>query len=441
MSRPSGTSDARTTANAPASEAKKAKAARKVRAAEAADAAAAGATTVAPVRPAEVPAETEPATGATPTPTDTPDAGAPAPETEPAGAAAEVTATTRVLTFAGSMIAGLWNMIVTGLAAIFAWIEAWLYGEKKALYGLAVTRILFGVTALGLLAANFGTRLYTFGSGSAWNGEMAEPVSDFPKIWIFSTFHAVMGNDVVYTLMYLLLGVLAVLFVLGWRFRIVLPVFFCLWVGFIEANDMVGDQGDNMFRIALLLLFFADPAARWSLDARRRARKGEWFEPGSQPAILGTVFHNLALVALTAQVCFVYASGALFKAAGSPWSEGYAVYNPLHTMRFGTWPVLSDLVTAWGPAVTMMTWGSIILQVAFPLALLLRPTRLVALVGILSFHIGIAVLMGLPWFSLTMIAIDSIFIRDRSWERLHDGVVRRWRAAGKAPAASPPATA
>lgn len=64
--------------------------------------------------------------------------------------------------------------------------------------------------------------------------------------------------------------------------------------------------------------------------------------------------------------------------------------------------------------------------------LLLRPTRLVALVGILSFHIGIAVLMGLPWFSLTMIAIDAIFIRDRSWQRLQSGLSRRWREAGRA---------
>lgn len=334
----------------------------------------------------------------------------------------------RLLTFAASMIAGFWAMVVSAVDRISAFVTDWLWGEKKALYGLAVTRILFGVTALGLLASNFGTRLYTFGSGSAWNGELAEPVSDFPKIWVFSAFHAVMGNDVAYTVLYLLLAVLAVLFVLGWRFRIVLPVFFCLWVGFIEANDMVGDQGDNMFRIALLLLFFADPAARWSLDARRRARSGEWFAPGSQPALLGTVFHNLALVALTAQVCFVYASGALFKAGGAPWEQGYAVYNPLHTMRFGTWPVLSDLVTAWGPMVVALSWGSIILQVAFPLALLTRPTRLIALVGILSFHIGIAVLMGLPWFSLTMIAIDSIFIRDRTWRRLSTGVARRWRA-------------
>lgn len=346
-----------------------------------------------------------------------------------------VPVSTRVLTFAGSMISGLWAMVISAIAQIVAFIERYLYNGKKALYGLAVTRILFGVTAIGLLLANFSTRLYTFGSGSAWNGELASPVSDFPTIWIFSAFHAAMGNDVLYTLLYLLLGVLAVLFTIGWRFRIVHPIFFCMWIGFIEANDMVGDQGDNMFRIALLLLFFADPAARWSIDARRRAKR-EWFAPGSQPAQIGTVLHNLALVALTAQVCFVYASGALFKAGGTPWAEGYAVYNPLHTARFGTWPVLSELVTTWGPMVVMISWASILLQVAFPLMLLTRPTRLIGLVGILSFHIGIAVLMGLPWFSLTMIAIDAIFIRDRSWQRLTAGTVARWKASS-APPASP----
>ncbi|WP_336660642.1 HTTM domain-containing protein [Leucobacter sp. USHLN153] len=328
--------------------------------------------------------------------------------------------------FLGSLVAAVWSAVWQAISRAVSFVEEWLFSGKKSVYGLAVTRIVFGLTALGLLLANFRSRLYTFGSGSAWNGELAEPVSDFPKIWFFSAFHAVAANDVAFTLLYIVLMGLAVLFVLGWRFRIVLPVFFALWVGFIEMNDMVGDQGDNMFRIALVLMFFADPAARWSLDARRR-RKAEWFPEGTSGNQIGTVLHNLALVALTAQVAFVYASGGLYKAQGSPWAEGYAVYNPLHTMRFGTWPVLSDIVTAWGPAVAIGTWGSIILQVTFLLMLLSRPTRLFALFGILSFHIAIGVLMGLPWFSLTMIAIDSIFIRDRSWQRLSDSVSERWR--------------
>ncbi len=340
--------------------------------------------------------------------------------------------------FVGSIISAVWMAAMNGIGSAIAWFERWLFDGKKALYGLAVTRMMFGLTALGLLLANFSTRLYTFGSGSAWNGEIASPVSDFPRIWLFSLFHAVATNDVLFTLFYLLLIVLAVLFMIGWRFRIVLPIFFVLWVSFIEMNDMVGDQGDNMFRIALLLLFFADPAARWSLDARRRAKR-EWFAEGSSPRHIGTVLHNLALVALTAQVAFVYGSGALYKAQGNPWAQGWAVYDPLQTARFGTWPVLSDLITAWGPMVAIGTWGSILLQSVFLLALLSRPTRLLALFGILGFHIMIGVLMGLPWFSLTMIAIDSIFIRDRSWKRITNGVSRRWNDAmkpGTAPAVS-----
>lgn len=343
--------------------------------------------------------------------------------------AEELHSTPRVLAFVGALISLVAQKGARAGARGCRALSDWLSSSKKALYGLAVTRILFGLTALGLLLTNFSTRLYTFGAGSAWNREMEQPISDFPKIWLFSTFHSAMGNDVLYTALYVLLIVLSILFIIGWRFRFVLPVFFVLWVGFIEANDMVGDQGDNMFRIAMILLFFADPAAKWSLDARRRARKGELFKPGTALSEIGVVAHNLTLVALAAQVIFVYTSGALFKADGAPWREGWAIYHPLETARFGTWPVLSDFFMAWGPAVAFLTLGTLILQAAFPFMLLTRPTRLIALFGMLGFHIGIAVLMGLPWFSLTMVAIDAIFIRDRSWVGVVATIRDKWSAS------------
>ncbi|MFJ2369222.1 HTTM domain-containing protein [Microbacterium sp. NPDC087665] len=339
----------------------------------------------------------------------------------------DTTSTPRLLAFIGALIAQVAQTASVAATRAFSAADRWLHESKKSLYGIAVTRILFGLTGLGLLLTNFATRYYSFGSGSAWNRELVAPISDFPKIWVFSAFHSAMGNDLLYSALYVLLIGLSVLFILGWRFRIVLPVFFFLWVGFIEANDMIGDQGDNMFRIAMILLFFADPAARWSLDARRRARKGEWFREGSAPRQIGIVGHNLALVALAAQVIFVYTSGALFKAGGSPWREGWAIYHPLETARFGTWPALSDFFMAWGPAVAFLTLGTLFLQAAFPFMLLTRPTRLIALFGMLGFHLGIAVLMGLPWFSLTMVAIDAIFIRDRSWAGMGKTLRDTWR--------------
>ena len=329
----------------------------------------------------------------------------------------------------GLFIASLWHQFFGVIGKVlkqgYDFVESWLLDGKKSLYGLAMTRIVLGITGFGLLFFNFNTRLYSFGAGAAWNLEAMVPKSDFPKIWIFSLFHDVMLNDSVYTLFYLLLMVLAVLFALGWRFKFILPVYFILWVSFIEANDMLGDQGDNMYRIALIFLFFADPAARISLDWRRRRKyqaKPEtawivrkWKGEPLFDSQVSSLFHNLALVILTAQVCFVYVSGALYKAGGKPWQNGWAIYSPLMTDRFGTWPALSDLFTFWGPIVVMISWGSIIIQMCFPLMLLTRPTRIVALLAIMSFHVGIAVLMGLPWFSLTMIAIDFIFIRDRTW--------------------------
>ena len=330
-------------------------------------------------------------------------------------------------------LAGAWD----GLARGGRYVEDWLLGEKHAKYGLAVARMLLALTGTGLLVANFRTRLYTFGSGSAWNGEALHPASDFPQIGIFSLFHRLALHDIAFTLGYLGLLGLAVLVLVGWRMKIILPVFFVMWVSFIEMNDSVGDRGENMYRIVLMYLLFADTAARWSFDASRRTRARTaqsrvgriWQGEALLPSWLTNLFHNLVLVVVTCHVCFVYASGALYKAGGVPWQQGYAIYNPLQTQRFGAWPELSDLVGTWAPMVAAISWVSIILQMAFPMMLLRRFTRVIALFGIGGFHVGIAVLMGLPWFSLAMIAIDAIFVRDVTWCRLADRLRSGWRAA------------
>lgn len=332
--------------------------------------------------------------------------------------------------FLGLIIREVFAVVFGVLEKIVGFIDAWLVDSKRALYGTSAARILLALTGIGLLLTNFRTRFYFMGSGSAWNGEGVEPLSDFPKIWIFSIFRTIAFNDVLFTLGYLGLFALAIVVLVGYRTKFFLPLFFIGWVSFIETNDSLGDQGDNMYRIAILALLFADTSARWSFDARRRSiepKEGNWLVRKLRgermlPEWLTNTMHNLALVATACHVCFVYASGALFKAGGDPWKHGYAIYNPLQTVRFGPWPELSDLVTYWAPAVAITCWASIILQMIFPMALLNRFTRIIVLFGITSFHLGIAILMGLPWFSLAMVAIDTIFIRDVTWKAVESRV-------------------
>lgn len=178
----------------------------------------------------------------------------------------------------------------------------------------------------------------------------------------------------------------------------------------------------------LLAMLFTNSSMRWSLDARRREKSGKTLSAVARRWQWAPITaHNLALVVLAFQICAIYVSGGLYKAGGDLWKHGWAIYHPLQTAQFGTWPVLSDLLTAWGPMVVVMTWGSMLFQMAFPFLLFNRYTKIIALLGILSFHLAIALLMGLPWFSLTMIAIDAIFIRDSSYLKIRNwlGFIRR----------------
>lgn len=317
--------------------------------------------------------------------------------------------------------------------------EDWLLDRKRATYGLAVTRMLLGLMILGTLASNFSTRLYTFGAGAAWTGQLSYPGSDFASMWPFNIFRSVAANDFAFTELYLLLGLCAILFTIGYRTRLVMIPLFILWVGFVEINEYVSDQSDNLTRIALMAMFFASPAERWSVDAARRrryvGRRAAWplrlwrFQR-VLPAWATNLSHNLVIIVLACQVSFIYVSGGLYKAGGAPWSGGWAIYDPLHVAQFGTWPEISALVTAWAPGVAFATTLTLLVQVSFPLLLLRRGTRIFALVVMLGFHLGIAFLMGLPWFSLAMIAIDSIFIRDATWRQMAQGLRRAWvRAA------------
>lgn len=296
-----------------------------------------------------------------------------------------------------------------------------LTNRYHATYGLAITRILIGLTGLGLILTNFNSRHYSFGVGSAWNSEIVDPKSDFVKIPLFSMFHNSLTNPALFTALIIGLAILAVVIMIGWKTRFILPVYFIYWVGFIELNDNAGDQGDNAYRIFMIALMFADTTRRLSLDAYFKKKKMM-----SQPLTnlkkynnewIAIMSNNIAIVVLAFQVCCIYMSGGLYKAGGEAWKQGFAIYNPLQTQQFGTFPILSDLLTTWGPAVAIISWGSILFQCAFPFLLLRRESRVIGLLGILSFHIGIAVLMGLPWFSLTMIAVDAIFISDRSFKK------------------------
>ena len=306
--------------------------------------------------------------------------------------------------------------------------EEWATSSKKSLYGFAVLRIIAGITMLGFLAANFSTRYVSYGSGSAWTTEGVLPWSEFSKMPVFGIVHQFAYDDIPFTVLYVILMCLSALLIVGWRFRIVLPLAFILMVGVFEQTWVLGDMSDNLARIVLLFLFFTDAAAVWSLDARRRRA---WADRGvknpllrvlrSQPVLpawIPTLLHNAALVLLVYQICLVYFTGGFYKLAGASWREGVAVWYPLQVGVFSTFPEITSWLVDWGPLVAAATLGTVLVQVWFPWMLTRRWSRVIALIVILSFHVAIGLFLGLLWFSLWMVALDALLVSDRSYLRV-----------------------
>ena len=126
--------------------------------------------------------------------------------------------------------------------------------------------------------------------------------------------------------------------------------------------------------------------------------------------ITGNLVHNGAFLVIIAEVCLIYSTAGWYKIQGSRWQDGTALYYPMHLDYFSPWPALSEALAASGVMVMLITYGTVIVQVAFPFTLFNRRVKNVLLALMIAEHAGIAVLLGLPFFSLAMIAADAVFL-------------------------------
>lgn len=310
-------------------------------------------------------------------------------------------------------------------------LEDHLLTQRLSLYGVAVSRILGAFAYVGILVTNVGHRELLFGAGSGW-------VEVYRQT---SPQHAWLGvldgaTGTAFTAFYLAVIVVGIAFVLGWHSRVTGPLLLLGAVQIIEQNPLVGDQGDNILRIGLLLILFTDNSAVWSLDARRRrsGARSRWSLLEQARALLDrpsvstakTIVHNAAVIAIAGQLVIIYISAGLFKAGGDVWRFGTAIAYPMLLDEYRVWPSLNDLVVSSAVGVWLMTYLAVFLQLYFPPLLLNRVTRRFALAAVILLHVGIAVLMALPWFSLAMVAFDGIFVSRQTYQVLERLGARGW---------------
>ena len=285
----------------------------------------------------------------------------------------------------------------------------WLTERRHATRGLAVTRVVLGFIVWSQLLVNAPDRHYTWGDGAEWTAPVRD-ASPWPGFLGLFQHLTGWGFDLAYAAT--VLAGLALM--LGWRTRAAAVLTLFLWMSLYVSNPFVGSGGDAVLRMVLLYLCFTDAGRHLSLDARRRRDR-----PAREvvPAWFATTLHNVAVVLIVHQVVIVYVASALWKVQSPQWLGGTAVYPPLQTEAYSPWRELIHPLASAEPIVLAATWTALVVQLLFPVLLLYRPTRAVALVAVTGMHLGIGLLMGILYFSLVMIAVDMMLVSDATWSR------------------------
>ncbi|MFJ6853862.1 HTTM domain-containing protein [Streptomyces sp. NPDC091271] len=336
-------------------------------------------------------------------------------------------------------------------------------------YQSAVVRIGVSATCLLFLLRELPHRNEMYGPDGPWSWGMARRL-----IANNDAFTALMWSDstVWFETVYGLTLVSAALLMAGWRTRAMSVLFMAGVLSLQNRSIFMGDGGDNVIHLLAVYLMLTRCARVWSLDARRASRDASRLAEGGPPArdvagpvlwavlgcvllpatfmggfggtwwlpsllwvlwlgngtwwalnrrapdhelralldVLANLAHNAALLVIMAEVCLIYATAGWYKIQGSRWQDGTAVYYPLKLDYFTPWAGLSGLIASSALLIMVLTYVTVIVQVAFPFTLFNRRVKNVLLVLMIGEHAGIAVMLGLPFFSMAMIAADAVFL-------------------------------
>jgi Vitamin K-dependent gamma-carboxylase len=166
---------------------------------------------------------------------------------------------------------------------------------------------------------------------------------------------------------------------------------YLLTMSFANLNTYIDNSGDVIRNILLFYLMLCPCGAAWSVDAWRRRRS-----TGGAPQHV--FVHPWPIRLIFLQMTIIYFMNGLHKIAGADWRDGTSLHYVLGDLTFvrlpQTWLPLPLIVTR------ILTWFVLVWELTFPLLMVWKWPRRIALVCGVMFHLGIFALMEIGFFSL-----------------------------------------
>lgn len=269
------------------------------------------------------------------------------------------------------------------------------------------------------LYPSYGLAMVRIGYAAAIIVAIGPDLTSWSEVWGFdrSFLPAIESSNftVIGLLLPLFVLVLAFMMFVGFLTRLSILLLAVFYRILVEQNAYLSDGGDNLLFITLIFLVFANTADVWSIDAKIsqhanrpsfRIGNRSWFTP----------IANGAWCLLIMQVCVVYAVAGLSKISGERWMGGDGVAQSLKSVQFQIHPWLSNIILEFPGFTATASILTVLVQVYFPFLIFNKWTKGLTLVIMISFHLGIGIVMGLTSFALVMIASEMAFISDRNMQ-------------------------
>jgi hypothetical protein len=203
----------------------------------------------------------------------------------------------------------------------------------------------------------------------------------------------------------------------GLRHRLSAPLFALglLWVTSYRSSWGMIFHTENLVILHALILAWLPASDAWSLDARRDARI----------AARGEEVHvrygwGLRLMATVTTLTYVIAGVAKLRSAGLAWLDGdvlrsHVAWDNLRKIELGDLhSPLGAWLAAFSAVFAPLAWGSVVLELGAPLALLGPRLARLWSAGMWAFHVGVLALMAIAFpYALTGIAFAPMLAAER----------------------------
>lgn len=195
---------------------------------------------------------------------------------------------------------------------------------------------------------------------------------------------------------------------IGWKTRVAAVVVWAMSLSFANVQSSIDNAGDTIRDIILFYLMLCPCAAAWSVDSFRFRKSG--------PAVGPAVVSPWPICLLFTQMVLMYFLNGLGKVTSSDWLQGRTLYLVLHDLTLTRFSYVQLPMTY--ELTRILTWTTLWWELTFPLLVLWRPTRILALVMGVGFHIGIGLTMDLGFFAAYALCL---YVPLLPWERLSRG--------------------